>query len=199
MAAESSARETLATLLEQNAAVVARALRQPPGGSALGALSASITMTQVAEDAMRSLVADARAEGRTWAEIGTILRTSRQAAQQRFKAEMEMGDQELEGLGAEGLRVLGQWAAREGSLLVPRFDEAVRQRLDEAGLVAAWAQVEELSGKLLTVGRPTVAARGRYRVVDIPLAFERGPMKARITFDQEQRISGLFVLFPDPP
>ncbi|MGA9775475.1 MAG: DUF3887 domain-containing protein [Candidatus Dormiibacterota bacterium] len=199
MAAGSSARETLATLLEQNAAVVARALRQPPGGSALGALSASITMTQVAEDAMRSLVADARVEGRTWAEIGTILRTSRQAAQQRFKAEMEMGDQELEGLGAEGLKVLGQWAAGEGSLIVPRFDEAVRQRLDEAGLVAAWAQVEELSGRLLTVGRPTVAARGRYRVVDIPLAFERGPMKARITFDPEERISGLFVLYPDLP
>ncbi len=197
MASESSVRETLATLLEQNVAAVARALRQPAVGSALGVLSASITVAEVAEDAMRSLVADARAEGRTWAEIGTILRISRQAAQQRFREELAMGDQELAGLGAEGLKVLRQWAAGEGRLMVPRFDEAVRERLDEAGLAAAWAQVEGLSGKLLTVGRPTVAARDKYRVVDIPLAFERGPMKARISFDSEDRIAGLFVLYPD--
>ncbi len=203
MLAESSARETLATLLEQNVAAVARALRQPAVGSALGVLSASITVAEVAEDAMRSLVADARAEGRTWAEIGTILRISRQAAQQRFREELAeelaMGDQELAGLGAEGLKVLRQWAAGEGRLMVPRFDEAVRERLDEAGLAAAWAQVEGLSGKLMTVGRPTVAARDKYRVVDIPLAFERGPMKARISFDSEGRIAGLFVLYPDLP
>lgn len=148
---------------------------------------------------MRSLVADARVEGRTWAEIGTILRISRQAAQQRFKDELVLGAEELAGLGAEGLKVLRQWAAGEGRLMVPRFDEAVRERLDEAGLAAAWAQVEGLSGKLLTVGRPTVAARAKYRVVDIPLAFERGPMKARISFDSEGRIAGLFVLYPDLP
>jgi len=70
---------------------------------------------------------------------------------------------------------------------------------DEAGLAAGWAQLEGLSGKLLTVGRPTVAARGKYRVVDIPLAFERGPMKARVSFDSEGRIAGLFVLYPDLP
>jgi len=110
-----------------------------------------------------------------------------------------MGDRELEGLGAEGLKVVRQWAAGERGLVVPRFDKAVHERLDAAGLAATWAHVEGLSGNLLTVGRPKVAARGKYRVVDIPLAFERGPMKARVSFDSEDRIAGLFLLYPDLP
>jgi hypothetical protein len=36
-------------------------------------------------------------------------------------------------------------------------------------------------------------------VVDVPLAFERGPMKGRVAFDAQGKISGLFVLYPDVP
>ena len=193
MASQRADPDTIATLLEQNAAAVVRALRHGADASALGALSAALTLGDVVDDATRCLVAAARSEKSTWAEIGAVLRTSRQAAHQRFSREEAVARREF---GTEGLEVVRRWSAGEMGALVAKFDPALGQRLDAAGLAAAWQLVERRSGRLRTMGRPTVARRGGYRVVDIPLAFEAGPMKARVTFDATGRISGLFLLNP---
>ncbi len=191
--------EVLAGILEENAAVVARALRQGPGGSALGALTASLTLEGLAADATRGLVAAARADRHTWLEIGQVLRITRQGAQKRFRREMAMEEQEVAGRAADGLEVLKLWSSGAGKQVVGRFDQAMKERLDAEGLTAAWGKVEERSGRLLTMGRPTVTQRGPIQVVDVPLAFERGPMKGRVAFDPEGRVSGLFVLHPEVP
>ena len=191
--------EVLAGILEENAAVVARALRQGPRGSALGALTASLTLEGLAADATRGLVAAARADRHTWLEIGQVLRITRQGAQKRFRREMAMEEQEVAGRAADGLEVLKLWSSGAGKQVVGRFDQAMKERLDAEGLTAAWGKVEERSGRLLTMGRPTVTQRGPIQVVDVPLAFERGPMKGRVAFDPEGRVSGLFVLHPEVP
>jgi hypothetical protein len=191
--------EVLAGILEENAAVVARALRQGPGGSALGALTASLSLEGLAADATRGLVAAARADGHTWSEIGQVLRITRQGAQKRFRREMAMEEQEVAGRAADGLEVLRLWSSGEGQQLVGRFDQPMKERLDAEGLASAWGKVEELSGRLLTMGKPRVEQRGAHQVVDVPLAFERGPMKGRVAFDPEGRVSGLFVLYPEVP
>ena len=191
--------EVLAGILEENAAVVARALRQGPGGSALGALTASLSLGGLTAEATRTLVAAARAERHTWSEIGQVLRITRQGAQKRFRREMAMEEQEVAARAADGLEVLRLWSSGEGPQLVGRFGQAMRERLDARGLAAAWGKVEELSGRLLTMGKPRVEQRGAHQVVDVPLAFERGPMKGRVAFDPEGRVSGLFVLYPEVP
>ena len=191
--------EVLAATLEENAAVVARALRQGSGGSALGALTASVGLEGLSAEATRSLVAAARAERSTWSEIGQVLRISRQGAQKRFRREMAMEGEEHRGRAAEALEVLRLWSAGGGKQLAERFDQTMKERLDAQGLALAWVQVEQLSGRLLTMGGPTVFQRGRHQVVDVPLAFERGPMKGRVAFDAEGKVSGLFVLYPDVP
>jgi hypothetical protein len=73
----------------------------------------------------------------------------------------------------------------------------MKGRLDALGLASAWGRVEALSGRLLAMGRPTSMQRDPHHVVDVPLAFERGPMKGRVAFDAQGKISGLFVLYPD--
>ena len=191
--------EVLAGILEENAAVVARALRQGPGGSALGALTASLSLEGLAADATRGLVAAARADRHTWSEIGQVLRITRQGAQKRFRREMAMEQQERAGRAADALEVLRLWSSGEGQQLVERLDQTVKDRLDAHGLASAWVQVEGLSGRLLAMGAPRVEQRGAHQVVDVPLAFERGPMKGRVAFDPEGRVSGLFVLYPDVP
>ncbi|MFE3187466.1 hypothetical protein ACFXHA_00570 [Nocardia sp. NPDC059240] len=77
----------LAKLLSTNAEFVAEVLRPAEGKAApsvMAALRAARSLDGVVDDVLRSLVRQARDEGRTWAEIGDIFGTSRQAAFQRF-------------------------------------------------------------------------------------------------------------------
>jgi hypothetical protein len=52
--------------------------------SVMAALTATRSLARLVEDVLHALVRQARAEGHTWAEIGELLGTSRQAAFQRF-------------------------------------------------------------------------------------------------------------------
>ncbi|MFJ9369618.1 hypothetical protein ACIRRA_35085 [Nocardia sp. NPDC101769] len=80
-------RAVLAKLLSTNAEFVAEVLRPgdgKPAPSVMAALRAARSLDGVVDDVLRSLVRQARDEGRTWAEVGEIFGTSRQAAFQRF-------------------------------------------------------------------------------------------------------------------
>ncbi|WP_330180618.1 hypothetical protein OHB26_30035 [Nocardia sp. NBC_01503] len=80
-------RAVLAKLLSTNAEFLAEVLRPAEGTptpSVMAALRAARSLDSVVDDVLRSLVQQARDEGRTWAEIGEVFGTSRQAAFQRF-------------------------------------------------------------------------------------------------------------------
>ena len=80
-------RAVLARMLSSNAEFVAEVLHPGEGSptpSVMAALRAARSLDSVVDDVLRSLVQQARDEGRTWAEIGEIFGTSRQAAFQRF-------------------------------------------------------------------------------------------------------------------
>ncbi|WP_187703166.1 hypothetical protein [Nocardia yunnanensis] len=80
-------RAVLAKLLSTNAEFVSEVLTPAqgrPAPSVMAALRAARSLDGVVDDVLRSLVRQARDEGRTWAEIGDIFGTSRQAAFQRF-------------------------------------------------------------------------------------------------------------------
>lgn len=46
-------------------------------------------------------------------------------------------------------------------------------------------------------GEPFVRRIGDHTVVDVPLRYEAGEMKARIAFDTEEKVAGLFILTPE--
>ncbi|WP_280276779.1 hypothetical protein [Nocardia wallacei] len=77
----------LRKLLAANAHIVADVLDPAEGTSAasvMAALRAAHSLDEVVDDIVHTLVRQARAEGHTWAEIGEVFKTSRQAAWQRF-------------------------------------------------------------------------------------------------------------------
>jgi hypothetical protein len=49
------------------------------------------------------------------------------------------------------------------------------------------------------MGAPFARAQGDYSVVDVPLHFEAGEMKGRVSYDQQGQVAGLFILNPDVP
>lgn len=80
-------RTILAKLLSANAELVAEVLHPAdgkPATSVMAALRAARSLDSVVDDVLRALVQQARAEGHTWAEVGELFGTSRQAAYQRF-------------------------------------------------------------------------------------------------------------------
>lgn len=60
-----------------------------------------------------------------------------------------------------------------------------------AGLVGAFEDFAD--------GEPFVRRVGDHTVVDIPLRYEAGDMKARVAFDADEKVAGLFILAPEVP
>ncbi|MBF6180777.1 hypothetical protein [Nocardia otitidiscaviarum] len=80
-------RAVFAKLLSANAELVAEVLHPAdgkPAASVIAALQAARSLDSVVDSVLRMLVQQARVEGHTWAEIGELFGTSRQAAFQRF-------------------------------------------------------------------------------------------------------------------
>ncbi|MEV4127650.1 hypothetical protein [Nocardia sp. NPDC049707] len=84
-------RAMLGKLLSANAELVVGVLRPAegkPGVPVLAALTATRNLNRLVDDILHTLARQAREEGHTWAEIGDLLGTSRQAAFQRFSGPM---------------------------------------------------------------------------------------------------------------
>jgi hypothetical protein len=174
----------------------------PERPGALAAIGQAQARARSAEEELAMSVVQARESGHTWAEIGQVLGTSRQAAFQRFgrpadprtgqpMAPVVPGAVELAGQ-LFGDLVAGRWAA-----VCAQFGPAVAARLDPDGLAAAWAQVIGMAGEFERRGAPSAARAGDYTVVDVPLFFEAGERTGRVSYDQDARVAGLFFLPPD--
>ena len=46
---------------------------------------------------------------------------------------------------------------------------------------------------------PFVRRVGDHTVVDVPLHYEAGDMKARVAFDTDEKVAGIFILAPETP
>lgn len=192
--------EAVALLLRHNAGAVVTALRSSAeaSGSVLAALLAARTVAEVIEDATRLLVDDARAAGHTWTEIGQVLRTTRQAAHQRFSGTTEQsGTTPFATQERRAGQIVAQMRDGDWAGVVADWDATMRQKLTPDGLADVWRQLGANTGPLRAVGRPSAVRRGPFVIVDVPLAFEHGPMQARITFNRDGTVGGLFIQLPD--
>jgi hypothetical protein len=77
------------------------------------------------------------------------------------------------------------------------FDQTMQAKLPADELASTWQQIVANAGEVTAIGRPTIVGRGLYRVCDVPLVFEHGPMRARVSFNRAGAISGLFVTLPE--
>jgi hypothetical protein len=197
-----------ATLAEQASALAAAAgspLAAQPHLDLVGqARDADVLAGQV----LRLCVRQCRDAGHTWQEIGDLLGVTRQAAFQRFgkpiaprtgqamDKTVHMADaaQRATAIVSDVLdgRMDQARASFNDQVLAAFTDEARGQTLATvAGLVGAFEGYGE--------GEPFVRRVGDYTVVDIPMRYEAGDMKARVAFDADEKVAGLFILLPDTP
>jgi hypothetical protein len=148
--------------------------------AALGPLEAVTvvrSLARVVEDGLREAVHQAREAGHTWAEIGELLGTTRQAAFQRFGRPLDprtgvpMAEEILPGAAERAAGLLADVAEQRWAQVTSGFDARMTKALDARRLAAAWAQVVGTAGEYQGMGEPVAHQAGDYTVVDVPLRF----------------------------
>jgi hypothetical protein len=171
----------------------------PVQPSALAAIGRAQAQARSAEEELAMSVAQARESGHTWAEIGQILGTSRQAAFQRFgrPADPRTGrpmEPVVPDAGDRAGQLLADLLAGRWADVWAQFGDQVAARLDPPGLAAAWAQVIGLAGQYERLGEPSVYQAGDLTIVDTPLYFEAGERMGRVSYARDGRVAGLLFL-----
>ena len=153
-------------------------------------------------------VQQCRDAGHTWQEIGDLLGGTRQAAFQRFGKPIDPRTGEPMDKTVHMTDAAERALEVVTDILEGRMDQA-RQSFDAQVLAAftdevrgnALATVAGLVGAFEGFGQddPFVRRIGDYTVVDLPLHYEAGAMKARVTFDTDEKVAGFFILPPETP
>lgn len=200
---------SLSALLAERASALAEAVGSPLAPPAYLDLARSAQRAHELSRQVRDLcVQQSRDAGHTWQEIGDLLGVTRQAAFQRFgkpidprngkpmdktvhmsdaaERAVEIATQVLEGRMDEARKSFN-------AQVLAAFTDEVRGSglATVAGLVGAFEGFGE--------GQPFVRRIGDHVVVDVPLRYEAGDMKARVAFDADEKVAGLLILAPETP
>ena len=160
----------------------------------------AMSIQAAADDVLRAMVQEARHHGATWHVVGDALGVSRQAAFQRYGKPTDprtgepMNTTPLPDAATLAAAVIDDLAAWRWSHVTEQFDPAMRDGLSEDALAAAWAQIVGLSGAFEKRGEPESLRAVDMTVTHTPLSFEAGDYTARITFRDDRRIAGLFIV-----
>jgi len=196
-------REVLALTLRTNAEMVAGVLLSEDASSALVAVAATRTLSLVVDDILHTLVSQARADGRTWQEIGDVLHTTRQAAFQRFRPSdddqegaMSDSNDTMPGAAELGPAIIRSYLDGDWTEVSARFDPTMAERFSREMFDGSREQIADQCGRFKAAAEPTVRRMDTFTVVDVPLEFERADMTGRVAFNSDGQVAGLFVLNP---
>jgi hypothetical protein len=199
----------LSTLLAEQASALAQAVGSPLTPPVyLDLVRRAQGVDQLAEQVLKLCVQQCRDAGHTWQEIGDLLGVTRQAAFQRFGKPIDPRT------GEPMDKTVRMTDAAERAIKI--VTDVLEGRMDEArksfNAQVLEAFTDEVRGDgLATVtglvgafegfgdGEPFVRRIGDHTVVDIPLRYEAGDMKARVAFDADERVGGIFILPPETP
>lgn len=179
------------------------AVDDAPAGPVLEPLAAVElirSLARVVEDGMREAVQRAREAGHTWAEIGDLLGTSRQAAFQRFGRPLDprtgipMADTILPGAAERASGLFADIAEQRWDQVCAAFNKQMSERLDAMALAGVWAQVIGTAGGYEGMGEPVTHQAGDYTVADVPLRFEAADLTGRVSYARDGQVAGLYFL-----
>ena len=199
----------LSNLMAEQASALTRALGSPLASPAyLDLVQRAQGVDSLAEQVLKLCVQQCRDAGHTWQEIGDLLGVTRQAAFQRFGKPIdprtgEPMDKTVRMADAAERAITIVAAVLEGRMDEARqsFSAQVLEAFTEEVRGSALATIAGLVGAFegFGEGEPYVRRIGDLTVVDIPLCYEAGDMKARVAFDADERVAHIFILNPDTP
>ena len=191
--------DPVATRVRDTARRLIRELTNAGPGSPLDAVVAARELSAAADASLQAAVDRARSAGHSWREIGDVLETTRQAAFQRFGHPIDprtgkpMIQDVLPGAadqaaGIAGCFIEGRWedARRD-------FGERMLQAVDADRLARGWAVTIGMVGDYERMGEPLVYPVEDATAVDIPLYFEAGERTARVVYDRDGKVVGLWL------
>jgi hypothetical protein len=162
----------------------------------------------LAGQVLRLCVQQCRDAGHTWQEIGDLLGVTRQATFQRFGKPIdprtgEPMDKTVRMADAAERAVKIVTDVLDGCMdqARPSFNAEVLAAFTDEVRGNALATVAGVVGAFEGFGQddPFVRRIGDHTVVDIPLRYEAGDMKARVAFDADEKVAGIFILPPETP
>ena len=199
----------LSSLMAEQASALTRALGSPLASPAyLDLVQRAQGVDSLAEQVLKLCVQQCRDAGHTWQEIGDLLGVTRQAAFQRFGKPIdprtgEPMDKTVHMADAAERAVQVVSDVIEGRMDHARqsFNAQVLALFTDEARGSALATVAGLVGAFEGFGaaEPFTRRAGDLTVVDIPLRYEAGDMKARVAFDADEKVAGLYILLPDAP
>jgi hypothetical protein len=197
----------LSTLLAEQAAALAASVASPLAPPAyLDLVRISHGIDNLAEQIHKLCVQQCRDAGHTWQEIGDLLGVTRQAAFKRFGKPIDPRT------GEPTDRTVRMTDASERAIKI--VTDVLEGRMDEtrksfnAEVPAAFTDEVRGNGMATVTGivgafegfgetEPFVRRIGDHTVVDIPLRYEAGDMKARVTFDTDEKVAAIVILPPE--
>jgi hypothetical protein len=199
----------LTTLLEEHVSALTQMAGSPLASpDYLDLVRRAQDVDDLAEQILKLCVQQGRDAGHTWQEIGDLLGVTRQAAFQRFGKPIDPRTGEPMDKTVRMPDAAERAIKIAAAVLDGRMDEA-RGSFNAQVLAAftdevrgdALATVTGLVGAFEGFGdsAPFVRRIGDHTVVDIPLRYEAGDMKARVAFDMDEKVAGLFILAPEAP
>ncbi len=199
----------LSSRLADEAAALAGSTSNPLAPPAyLDLVRRSLSVNGMAEQVLKLSVQQSRDAGHTWQEIGDLLGVTRQAAFQRFGRPIDPRTGEPMDKTVHMADAAERAVRIVTDVLENRMDDA--RRTFNAQVLEAFtdkvrgdglATVTGLVGAFEGFGdaEPFVRRVGDHTLVDVPLRYEAGDMKARVAFDTDEKVAGLVIVPPDTP
>lgn len=171
---------------------------------------------RAARAVLREAVTEARSQGHTWAEVGSVLGISRQAAFKRFGGPRDprtgetMTAASTADLVALAEHLFARLDAGDYDALRRRMPDDIARVLTRRVVLDAWARavadtgnLEACRGTRLELPDGTAVAEGDdvlgSVVARTELVCEAGSWEGQITFDDQRRVAGLLVVGPPRP
>jgi hypothetical protein len=82
----------------------------------------------------------------------------------------------------------GQWEQARAD-----FTTRMSEAIDAAQLAEVWARMASMIGSYEGMGEPFARRAADHVVVEIPLHFEAGEATARVVFDADDKVAGLWL------
>jgi hypothetical protein len=97
-------------------------------------------------------------------------------------------------VAARGAELLADLVAGRWAEVCRDFGEKVAQKIDAESLALLWARLAGMYGRLERIGEPVAYQAADLTLVEAQLSFEAAERTARISYDRDGKVVGLFFL-----